>query len=98
MLKVHFAGHAHVIKLVLDVGMWFTDWERGSLVTNYPRASTLRTYEKFGNTLLDGLPGGFAPILVRNRRLFFNFMQKNYSKILITVIMTKTVLRSPVNR
>ena len=26
LLKVHFAGHAHV-KLVLDVGMWVTDWE-----------------------------------------------------------------------
>ena len=38
LLKVHFAGHAHV-KLVLDAGMWVTDWECGSLVTNYPRAS-----------------------------------------------------------
>ena len=38
LLKVHFAGHAHV-KLVLDVGMWVTDWECGSLVTNYPRTS-----------------------------------------------------------
>ena len=38
LLKVHFAGHAHV-KLVLDVGMWATDWECGSLVTNYPRAT-----------------------------------------------------------
>ena len=37
LLKVHFAGHAHV-KLVLDVGMWVTDWECGSLVRNYPRA------------------------------------------------------------
>ena len=40
LLKVHFAGHAHV-KLVLDVGMWVTDWECGSLVTNYPRAPPL---------------------------------------------------------
>ena len=38
LLKVHFAGHARV-KLVLDVGMWVTDWECGSLVTNYPRAA-----------------------------------------------------------
>ena len=28
LLKVQFAGHAHV-KLVLDVGMWVTDWECG---------------------------------------------------------------------
>ena len=33
LLKVHFAGHAHV-KLVLDVGMWITDWECGSLIGN----------------------------------------------------------------
>ena len=39
LLKVHFAGHAHV-KLVLDVGMWVTDWECGSLVTNFPRAAS----------------------------------------------------------
>ena len=39
LLKVYFAGHAHV-KLVLDVGMWVTDRECGSLVTNYPRAPT----------------------------------------------------------
>ena len=32
------------------------------------------------------------------RRLFFNFVKKNYSKILVTVIMTKTVLRPPVNK
>ena len=38
--EVHFAGHAHV-KIVLDVGMWVTDWECGSLVTNYPRAASL---------------------------------------------------------
>ena len=44
LLKVHFAGHAHV-KLVLDVGMWVvTDWECGSLVTNYPRAPPIRVY------------------------------------------------------
>ena len=57
----------------------------------------LRTYEKFGNTLFDGLPGWFAPFS-DEMRLFFYFVQKNYSRILITVIMTKTVLRSPVNR
>ena len=33
LLKVHFAGHAHV-KLVLDVGMWITDWECGSPIGN----------------------------------------------------------------
>ena len=43
LLKVHFAGHAHV-KLVLDVGMWVTDWECGSLVTNYPRATAQFRY------------------------------------------------------
>ena len=65
--------------------------------------STLRTYEKFGNTLLDGFGGGGGRGMVcsyfsEERRLFSNFVQKNYYKILLTVIMTKTVLRSPVNR
>ena len=32
LLKVHFAGHAHV-KLVLDIGMWVT--ELGMWVTDY---------------------------------------------------------------
>ena len=32
LLKVHFAGHAHV-KLVLDIGMWVT--ELGMWVTGY---------------------------------------------------------------
>ena len=45
----------------------------------------------FGNTLW------FAPILVRKDD-YFLILCKNYSKILITVIMTKTVLRSTVNR
>ena len=36
----------------------------------------LRTYEKFGNTLFDGLPEWFAPILVRKGDYFFNFVQK----------------------
>ena len=53
--------------------------------------STLRTYEKFGNT------PWFAPILERKGD-YFLILCKNYSKILITVIMTKTVLRSTVNR
>ena len=53
--------------------------------------STLRTYEKFGNTLW------FAPILVRKGD-YFLILCENYSKILITVIMTKAVLRSTVNR
>ena len=34
LLKVHFVGHAHV-KFVLDVGMWVSDWECGSLVPGY---------------------------------------------------------------
>ena len=65
--------------------------------------STLRTYEKFGNTLFNGLRGGgggvgwLAPILVRKGN-YFLILCKNYSKLLITVIMAKTVLRSPVNR
>ena len=56
--------------------------------------SMLRTYEKFGNTLFDGLWGWFAPILVTKGDYFLIII--NYSKILKTVIMTKTVLRSPV--
>ena len=41
LLKVHFAGHAHV-KLVLDIGMCGSpNWECGSLVTNYPRAAAV---------------------------------------------------------
>ena len=39
----------------------------------------LRTYEKFGNTLLDGLGGGggrFAPILVRKGDYFLILCKK----------------------
>ena len=52
--------------------------------------STLRTWEKFGNTLFDGLRGGrwFAPILVRKgdyflilcKKLFQNFNNCNYDQ------------------
>ena len=60
---------------------------------------TLRIYEKFGNTLIDGLRGGgwFAPILVRKGDYFLILCERLFQS-LITVIMTKTVLRSPVNR
>ena len=38
----------------------------------------LRTYEKFGNTLLDGLGGGGDALLLfsKERRLFSSFVQK----------------------
>ena len=52
LVKVHFAGHAHV-ELVLDVGMWVTDWECGSLVTNYPRATSQRL--KMGQFKIDNI-------------------------------------------
>ena len=51
----------------------------------------LGTYEKFGNTLFHGLPEWFAPNLVTKVDYFLILWQKKYSKILITVIMTKTV-------
>ena len=40
--------------------------------------STLRTYEKFGNTLFDGLRGEgmVCSYFSEERRLLFNFMQK----------------------
>ena len=57
----------------------------------------LRTYEKFGNTLFDGLPGWFAPILVTKGDYLLILCKKLFQN-LITVIMSKTVLRSPVNR
>ena len=37
-------------------------------------------------------------LLVTKGDFFLILCKKNYSKILITVIMTKAVLRSPVNR
>ena len=48
----------------------------------------LRTYEKFGNTLFDGLPGWFAPILVTKgdyflilcKKLFQHFNNCNYDR------------------
>ena len=47
--------------------------------------STLRTYEKFGNTLLHGLGGGgggewFAPILVRKGDYFLILCKKLFQK------------------
>ena len=48
--------------------------------------------------LTDWWGGGGCSHFSEERRLFSNFVQKNYFKILITIIMTKTVLRSPVSR
>ena len=49
-------------------------------VTNLPGASTLRTSEKFGNTLLDEFGGGGGGMVCSSfseeRRIFYNFVQK----------------------
>ena len=47
-------------------------WKLQKVTSN----SMLRTYQKFGNTLLDGLRGWFAPILVTKGDCFLNLCKK----------------------
>ena len=43
--------------------------------------SMLRTYEKFGNTLFDGLPGWFASVLVKKGDYFLSLCKKLFQNV-----------------